>query len=1029
LSLREALSILDEEVGRLPEKFRVPVVLCYLQGKTNEDAARALGCAAGTLKSRLGRARELLGRRLARRGVALPAGAAAVLLATGAGSAATPPAVAARVAAFSVYETTGASPEAVRLAHQLARAMTVNRVKLWAVGLLALAMIGTGAGVLVRQTAWGGVPPGADAPAKGEVPAEQPSAKADLHGDPLPPGAVARLGTVRLRHGQRANTVGFAAGGKEIVTAGPDGVVRVWDAATGKELRRAGTAPDGRALGEPKDGPTSLSADGSRATTTGADCEVIVWDLRTCKELRRFKHEDKAKFSPITATFTPDGEGVLISRLYGSVKLWDVATGKELRRFQKDSPRARLVGPVEVGGVTFSPDGKWLAAPAELDRSSEDGSIYLGVRLWDVATGKEVRRVGERRKPSPEFDYFGLMICPAFSADDKVLARVAYDGTVRLHDTADGKELHSLGTKGNRDLVAGIVFAPDGKALAALLSDRTVRLYDTATAKELRTLGADPARRPGTGPRPSTFDDPQYSPDAPPLAFAPDGKTLAVATAKNTVCLWDTATGKPLPSPAGHTGAVTELGVAADGKTVVTRGTDRTLRRWDAATGKELGRLRLPPGDGLLNLSPTDRFAAYNIGAGAKIGVWDLAAEKDKVQITMPRPADPLANRALGDPARLYWFSADEMVLADYDSAATVRLWDTATGKQLRAFAAVDESDGQLYALDLSADGSMVLTRAFVAETPGGRATRLRLWDAATGTALRTWETPDAVLAAAFTPDGRAVATAGEQGVSVWELATGKLRFRSAGAAAVVSCSPDGRVLAADGGATIRLLDLRTGKEFRQLKGHQADVEALAFTPDGKRLITGSADSTALVWGGAALAPPALKVEEQSARRLDEVWSDLASSDAGPAFLGAATLFASPKEAVALLVERLKPAAAADARQVARWIADLDDDSFDVREKAAAELGRLGELARPALEEALKKERSAEVRRRVGDLLDHLKPVGALSAEDLRRRRAVEVLEGLGTPEARRLLEELAKGAPGAALTREADAALRRFEK
>jgi WD40 repeat protein len=827
---------------------------------------------------------------------------------------------------------------------------------------------------------------------------------------------------VRLRHGQRADTVGFAAGGKEVVTAGPDGVVRVWDAATGKELRRVGTAPDGRAVGEPKETVTSLSADGSRATTTGEDDAVVVWDLRTGKELRRFEHEPKLKLSPITAAFTPDGKGVVISRLCGNVGLWDVATGKELRRFE---PKHAADYPQEVGRIAFSPDGKLLAAPF-FYRSSQNGRAHLGVRLWDVATGKEVRRVEETTDVPTEL--WSELAYPAFSPDGKVLARVALDGTIRLHATADGKELRSLGAKESGDLLAGVVFAPDGKTLAALLSDRTVRLYDTGTAKELRALGAGPARRPGER-RPSMLDDPQYSLDAPPLAFSPDGKTLAVATAENTVSLWDTTTGKALPSPAGHSGAVTELGVAADGKTVVTRGTDRTLRRWDAATGKELGRLRLPPGDGLLNLSPTSRLAAYNIGAGAKIGVWDLAAEKDKVQITVPRPTDPLANRALGDPAHLYWFSADEKVLADYDSAATVRLWDTATGKQLRAFAAVEESDGQLYALDLSADGKTVLTRAFGAETPDGRATRLRLWDATTGTALRTWETPEAVLAATFTPDGRAVATAGEQGVSVWELATGKLRFRSAGAAAVVGCSPDGRVLAADGGATIRLIDLRTGKEFRQLKGHQADVGALAFTRDGKRLITGSADSTALVWGGAVLAPPAPKVEEQSARRLDELWADLASLDAGPAFAAEATLVASPKGAVALLAERLKRPDAADAKQVARWIADLDDDNFDVREKAAAELAKIGELARPALEEALKKRPSAEVRRRVGDLLDRLKPTGESSAEDLRRRRAVEVLEGIGTPEAKQLLKEWAEGAPGTALTREAEAALGRLGK
>src|SRR5262249_50976015 len=200
---------------------------------------------------------------------------------------------------------------------------------------------------------------------------------------------------------------------------------------------------------------------------------------------------------------------------------------------------------------------------------------------------------------------------------------------------------------------------------------------------------------------------------------------------------------------------------------------------------------------------------------------------------------------------------------------------------------------------------------------------------------------------AAFTPGGRAVATASEDGVSVWEVATGTLRFRSKGAA-LVSCSPDGRVLAADGGTTVRLIDLRTGKEFRRLKGHQAEVEALAFTPDGKCLVGGSADSTALVWGGAALAPPAPKVEEQSARRLDELWSDLASLDAGPAFAAEAALFASPKGAVALLAERLKRPDAADAKQVARWIADLNDDHFDVREKAAAELGKICARARPA---------------------------------------------------------------------------------
>src|SRR5262249_35668759 len=123
----------------------------------------------------------------------------------------------------------------------------------------------------------------------------------------------------------------------------------------------------------------------------------------------------------------------------------------------------------------------------------------------------------------------------------------------------------------------------------------------------------------------------------------------------------------------------------------------------------------------------------------------------------------------------------------------------------------------------------------------------LCLWDTATGTVVRRWQAPPGVLGAAFTPDGQGVVTATADGVMLWEAVTGRERFRAAGAVAV-RCSPDGRVLAAAAGPAIRLLDLRTGKEFGRLRGHEAEVQALAFTPDGKALVSGSADSTGLVW-------------------------------------------------------------------------------------------------------------------------------------------------------------------------------------
>src|SRR5262249_53276620 len=152
-----------------------------------------------------------------------------------------------------------------------------------------------------------------------------------------------------------------------------------------------------------------------------------------------------------------------------------------------------------------------------------------------------------------------------------------------------------------------------------------------------------------------------------------------------------------------------------------------------------------------------------------------------------------------------------------------------------------------------------------------------------------------------------------EDGVWLWELATGRLRSHGKGMATLLACSLDARAVAASLGSVVRLLDLRTGKEFGRLTGHQAEVQALAYTRDGKALVSGSADSTALVWDATRLTPPPPKVEEQGARRLDELWADLGGDDAAKAFLAANVLAASPKGAVSLLAERLKPAPAPDA--------------------------------------------------------------------------------------------------------------------
>jgi hypothetical protein len=196
-------------------------------------------------------------------------------------------------------------------------------------------------------------------------------------------------------------------------------------------------------------------------------------------------------------------------------------------------------------------------------------------------------------------------------------------------------------------------------------------------------------------------------------------------------------------------------------------------------------------------------------------------------------------------------------------------------------------------------------------------------------------------------------------------------------------------------------------------------VTSLALLAGDRALATGLADGTVLVWDLAADSAPA--------REPESLWADLAGEDPHKAYRAVQGLAAAPVPAVAYLKDHLRPVPEVEARRVERLLADLDRDDFEVREAAAKELTELGERAEPALRQALQETRSAEVRKRLEALLSASK--GVPPRETLRALRAVWVLERVGTTEARRLLEALAKGAPGARQTIEAKEALARWPR
>jgi len=204
-------------------------------------------------------------------------------------------------------------------------------------------------------------------------------------------------------------------------------------------------------------------------------------------------------------------------------------------------------------------------------------------------------------------------------------------------------------------------------------------------------------------------------------------------------------------------------------------------------------------------------------------------------------------------------------------------------------------------------------------------------------------------------------------------------------------------------------------------------VLCLAFTPDGATLLTGGSDTTVLEWDVArALKEGVSATAPLSDRELAGLWDQLAGKDGSKAFDAIARLAEAPHQGLPWLRDRVRPAPAFNAQKLAQLMADLEENRFELRKRATEELEKLGELAEPALRKRLGEDPPLEVRLRIDQLLERL--AGPVTIpEQVRALRALEVLEQMGTPEALTVLRELAKGAPEARLTQDAQAAAERL--
>jgi WD40 repeat protein len=717
---------------------------------------------------------------------------------------------------------------------------------------------------------------------------------------------------------------------------------------------------------------------------------------------------EERRYNDIRALAVSRDGKTAVTIYYGdSLVVWDLVGGKRLREFTfRNSLDRHTQKP-----IVLTPDGKRLVVPYK------DGSLHL----LDVTSGKEVFAF----EMSPKQLQNGHPIV-TISPDGRYLAyggasygsHEAPFNSVTLCDMTTGKRLRELSSK---ERINEWVFLPNSRSLA--VSDaKTICFFDVPSGKKTKSLH----KSWGGG-----------------LVFSSDGRKLA-ASVGTCILLRDVESGKILHSPIGHDWFIRSLQFSRDGKRLVSN-TSGDIIVWDVAQSRTLAANRtgqLPRWISVTADGEAIRFVDWKQRPSPRRTKKSRLNERGLIEGEAPRPSGMEREKIHGwhlatdrteqptefsIPAAYDWFvlSPDgrRVAVVTNESEPNVSLGDVKDGKRMVPAALPDKS--RVVEVMFSMDGRRLLLRSWYGA--------LRVLDGVTGQKVRDWK-PDTsgqrlsstpVLA----PDGRSVALNDGQTLFIWEAASGKNRLQTPlmGPTNDLAFSPNGRFLACNShngsDPSTYVYSTVTGKLLARWQGEQGTATALAFSPDSRLLATGGYDGTILIWkipeeDG---LPAKLSKEETAA-----LWQALAD-DAARANRALFGLAAAPAQAIALIQERFPTAwQKSDAKQLANLITELDDDAFQVRERATRELAEAGSDAAAALRKALANKPSPEAKRRIEGLLDRLNKGG--SPKRLRSLRAIEVLERIGTAPAREALRELSRKPLPAELREEIDASLRRIE-
>jgi WD40 repeat protein len=742
----------------------------------------------------------------------------------------------------------------------------------------------------------------------------------------------------------------------------------------------------------------------------------------------------------LALAYSPNGKVLAAAGGDDPVRLWNTETGQEIRTLPE----------TWVHALAFSPDGRFLAAAGG----------FKDIRVWDANTGQEVTKLK---------GHTATVKALAFAPNGNFLVSAGQDRTLRLWNTQGWQPLGQL--PGHQDEVTCLTVSPDSKLIASGSIDHTVRFWPV----------------PGNQVRVADGGGAVYG-----VAFLDGGKVVASAGDDGKVHLWNTDNGQEIRSWKVPGDMVMALAVDRDGKRLIASSLNGKTSLWNE-NGEQVAKVAVRPGDSdALAVSPDGKTLA-RAGRNNVIRLWDLVNGKELNEADGPQGG--ITGLAV---------SGDGKLLAYADSTETVCVVARDTGKQVQRW--TYPSDGDLR-VQFSPDGKYLAA--------AGREI-VMLWNVTGGDKVHRWATPakDSALsvafspkgntlavgyrtggvqlyhlpsgkpspaipvmgevhALAFSPDGKVLAAAGLEGITLCDPTAAQLQrqFSKDHPAAALAFSPNGNLLASGHyDSIIRLWNPKDGSEVLSCPGHLSTVYAVAFSPSGRLLTSASfdrtvclwevangqqistwkghagpvyqaamsadgrqsfsagADAAILTWDATGMSPggqlPSIKLPSE---QLEKLWTELASASPNVGHKAVWTLIASGKDGVEMLHKRVF---LVDRVKVEKLIVDLNANKFSVREKAMVELAGFGQWIRGRLEEASRTPASLEVKLRLDELLEKLKVPGAITLEQerVRLKRVMEVLEQVRSPRCRELLVALTRGAVETNLADEALASLRRVD-